>query len=71
MSQIISSEGNPAMNSHGTNETEGPEKRALTQNKANEQIKSAPHETDLFWFVHGMTTASHPNYYPKADINAS
>ena len=64
------SEDNPAINSHETNEIEGPEICVSTQEEVNEQIKSSityltRQLEDLTRIIQGMTTASHPKYYQR------
>ena len=53
-----------------------PEIRALTEEGVNEQIKSfiapLPRQLDdMTWLLQGVTAALYPNYYPRADTNAS
>ena len=63
------------MNSHETNEIEEPEIRTLTQEQLKEQIKTffAPitrQLEDLIRLVQGLSVASHPSHYPRADTDA-
>ena len=75
-SENSNSEGNPAMNSRGTNKNEDPEVHAITQEEVDEQIKNfiatlTRKLWDLTRLVQGMTTASHANYDPRAGTIAS
>ena len=75
MSKNSRSEGSLAVDSLEINENESPKIRTLTQ-EVNEQIKSfvaalTRRLKDLTQLVQGMSIASHPNHYPRADTNAS
>ena len=76
MSKNSSFKGGPAMIFHEINENESLEVRTLMQEEINEQIKSfitlfTRELENLTPLLQGMSIASHLNFYPRADTNAS
>ena len=76
VSENKGSESHSAMNSQEFNENEEPEFHTLTQEEVNEQIKSfvAPLTRQVEVLIHlvqGLSVASHPKHYPRADTDTS
>ena len=76
MSENNSSGRNSAMNSYDINENEGPEIFTLTHEQFNRKFKIffaqfTRQYKDLTQLIQVLLVASHPNHYPRADINAS